>query len=172
MASSERGRRPTTNANKYSNLDVPKEFLDKVKKWVIFYRRYPFRYVEDAMGIKLKVFQKFQLYIMNNWLFSAILASRGLGKTFITSIFVHYRCVLYPNTKVVIASGQISQAMEIVEYIETLKKRSDAVDMEISYLSTGKTNPKVDYWNGSTIRIVASNDGARGKHKIKALLYN
>ena len=100
---------------------------------------------------------------MNNWLFSAILASRGLGKTFITSIYVHYRCVLYPNTKVVIASGQISQAMEIVEYIERFKKSCDAVDMEISYLSTGKTNPKIDYWNGSTVRIVASNDGARGK---------
>lgn len=77
MASSERTRKPTTNANKYSNLDVSKEFLEKVKKWTIFYRKYPFRYVEDAMGIKLKVFQKFQLYIMNNWLFSAILASRG-----------------------------------------------------------------------------------------------
>ena len=78
MASSERTKRPN-NANKYTNLDVPKDFLEKVKKWTIFYRRYPFRYVEDAMGIKLKVFQKFQLYIMNNWLFSAILASRGLG---------------------------------------------------------------------------------------------
>lgn len=78
MASSERTKRPN-NASKYTNLDVPKDFLEKVKKWTIFYRRYPFRYVEDAMGIKLKVFQKFQLYIMNNWLFSAILASRGLG---------------------------------------------------------------------------------------------
>lgn len=162
MASAERSRK-ITNSNRYSNLEVSPEFLQKVKKWTLFYRRYPFRYVEDAMGIKLKVFQKFQLYIMNNWLFSSILASRGLGKTFITAIYVHYRCVVYPNTKVVIASGQISQAMEIVEYIETMKKRSDTVDMEISYISTGKTNPKVDYWNGSTIRVVASTDGSRGK---------
>lgn len=163
MASNERSRKPTTNANKYQNLDVSKGFLEKVKKWTIFYRKYPFMYVEHAMKIKLKLFQKFQLYIMNNWLFSAVLASRGLGKSWITAIYVHYRCVLYPNTKVVIASGVISQAMEIVEYIERFKKNSDAVDCEISYLSTGKTNPKVDYWNGSTIRIVASTDNSRGK---------
>ena len=95
-------------------------------------------------------------------------------KSWITAIYVHYRCVLYPNTKVVIASGVISQAMEIVEYIERFKKNSDAVDCEISYLSTGKTNPKVDYWNGSTIRIVASTDNSRGKLKFKEiiLLYN
>lgn len=80
MASAERTRKATTNANRYQNLEVPKEFLEKVKKWTIFYRRYPFRYVEDAMNIKLKIFQKFQLYILNTWLFSAILASRGLGK--------------------------------------------------------------------------------------------
>lgn len=163
MASGERTRKPTTNSNKYQNLDVPKEFLDKVKIWTAFYRKYPFRYVEDAMNIKLKIFQKFQLYILNTWLFSAILASRGLGKSWITAIYVHYRCVLYPNTKVVIASGVISQALEIVEYIERFQKNSDAVDAEISYLSTGKTNPKVDYWNGSTIRIVASTDNSRGK---------
>lgn len=78
MASAERNQKP--NRDRYKNLDVSKDFLNKVKKWAILYRMYPFKYVEDAMGIKLKVFQKFQLYIMNTWLFSAVLASRGLGK--------------------------------------------------------------------------------------------
>lgn len=172
MASNDKSQRPK-NATKYKNLNVSKEYLQQIKKWVIFYRMYPFMYVEHAMGIKLKVFQKFQLYIMNTWLFSCILASRGLGKSFITAIYVHYRCVLYPNTKVVIAGGVISQAMEILEYIERFKNSNEIVDSEISYLSTGKTSPKVDYWNGSTVRVVASNDNARGKLKlVLKILYN
>ncbi|MEG1142715.1 MAG: hypothetical protein RSE41_09800, partial [Clostridia bacterium] len=53
--------------------------------------------------------------------------------------------------------------MEIVTYIDRFRKNSDAVDKEISYLSDGKTDPKIDFWNGSTIRVVAANDNSRGK---------
>ncbi len=78
MASNDKTNIP--KMSKFTGAGVSKAFLQQVKKWTLFYRRYPFRYVEDAMGIKLKIFQKFQLYILNNWLFSAILASRGLGR--------------------------------------------------------------------------------------------
>lgn len=105
MADGARTRPPTATSGRYRNLKVPKPFLEKVKKWTSFYRKYPFVYVEDAMNIKLKTFQKLQLYILNNYNFSTILASRGLGKSFITSCYVLLRCILYPNTQVVIAAG-------------------------------------------------------------------
>lgn len=59
---------------------VDKEFLERVKLWTSFYRRFPYKFAEDYIGVKLKLFQKFLLYIMDNWLFTCLLASRGLGK--------------------------------------------------------------------------------------------
>lgn len=75
------------------------------------------------------------------------------------------RCVLYPNTQVVIASGVIAQSVEIVTYIDKFRKSSDAVDKEISYLSDSKANPRVNYWNGSTVVVVSASDNSRGSKK-------
>ena len=77
MADGARSRRPTVAEKKKLNLRIPKEFLGKVYKWTSFYRKYPFAFVEDTMNIKLKLSQKIELYIMNHYNFTTILASRG-----------------------------------------------------------------------------------------------
>lgn len=62
----------------------------------------------------------------------------------------------------------IAQSVEIVTYIDKFRKSSDAVDKEISYLSDSKANPRVNYWNGSTVVVVSASDNSRGsKKKIK-----
>lgn len=75
-----RQKNPNTNntGNKYDEAGMDEKMYKQVYKWCAFYRRYPFIYVEDAMNIKLKVFQRLLLYIMFNWNFIALLASRGL----------------------------------------------------------------------------------------------
>lgn len=57
----------------------------------------------------------------------------------------------------------IAQSVEIVTYIDKFRKSSDAVDKEISYLSDSKANPRVNYWNGSTVVVVSASDNSRGK---------
>ena len=49
------------------------------------------------------------------------LAARGQGKTFLTAIFCVVRCILFPKTKIVIASATRTQANEhIRDYLDNL----------------------------------------------------
>lgn len=83
-------------------------------------------------------------------------------KTFLTAIFCVTRAILYPESKIVASAGQKSQAREIVQKIEELKKNSPLLEREISNIKVSINDSGVEFHNGSWIRTVASNDGARG----------
>ena len=83
-------------------------------------------------------------------------------KTFLTAIFCVTRAVLYPESKIIAAAGQKSQAREIVQKIEELRATSSNLEREILNLKTSVNDSSVTFHNGSWIRTVASNDGARG----------
>lgn len=55
------------------------KFMNKVKKWASFYRKYPFMFCKDYLNLELKLFQKILLYLMFNFNFFMFIASRGLG---------------------------------------------------------------------------------------------
>lgn len=84
-------------------------------------------------------------------------------KTFLTSIYCVTRAILYPETKIVVASGVKSQAREVIEKIDDLRKNSPNLRREISNLQTSTNDARVEFHNGSWIKVVASNDGARSK---------
>lgn len=84
-------------------------------------------------------------------------------KTFLTSIFICMRCILYPGTKVVIAAGNLKQAIEVVEKIQDLSRNSSNLAREIDDIKTSPNNAGITFKCGSTLRIVASNQGSRGK---------
>lgn len=84
-------------------------------------------------------------------------------KTFLTAIYCVVRAILFPGTKIVVASGIKSQAIELIGKIEELKKDSANLTREISDIRTNSNDPKVEFHNGSWIKIVASNDNARSK---------
>ena len=70
------------------------------------------------------------------------LAARGQGKTFLTAIFCVVRCILFPKTKIVIASATRTQANEVLLKItDDLMKNygwgSDNLRREITYASVG-----------------------------------
>lgn len=67
-----------TTALDVDQIDVSKDFLDNVGEWSSFYRKYPFVFAEDFLGVKLHPFQKILLYQMFNNDFSMFLAARGL----------------------------------------------------------------------------------------------
>lgn len=76
------------------------------------------------------------------------------------------RCILFPGTKIVVASGVKAQAIEVITKIETefLKNYSwgsQNLRNEISYISSSSNNPSCEFKNGSYIHVVASNDNAR-----------
>lgn len=86
------------------------------------------------------------------------------GKTFLTAIYCCVRAVLYPGSKIIIAAGNLSQSREVIEKIEELKHDSAGMIREISDLKSGSKDPHVLFHNGSWIKTVAANEGARSEN--------
>lgn len=156
--------------NKKTLNDVYKEkserLMDGVGYWASFYRKNPQRFVNEYLNIKLRLFQKILIYMMmvsTNFMY---IASRGSGKTWLTALYCVVRSILFPGTKICVASGVKSQAVEVITKIETdfLKNYSwgsQNLRNEISYISSSVNNARVDFRNGSWISVVTSNDSAR-----------
>lgn len=137
------------------------KFMGKVKIWTSFYRKYPFMFCKDYLDLNLKLFQKLLLYLMFNFNFFLFIASRGLGKSWLTAVFCVCKAILYPKCKIVVASGNLKQGTQIIKYIDEMKKECECLDRSISFLNDKPNTAKVEFWNGSSITVVASNSGAR-----------
>lgn len=153
----EKGKNNKKQATKSERL------MDGVDVWTSFYRANPQRFVRDFLGIELKLFQQIILYLMMHFNFLTYIAARGQGKTFLTAIFCVTRAILYPGTKIIAAAGQKSQAREIIGKIREMTLDSPLLVREIDDIKEGSNDPRVEFINGSWIRVVAANDGARGQ---------
>lgn len=152
------------NLNKnMENATKSEKLMNGIGLWTSYYRLFPHLFVRDYLGIHLKVFQMILLYMMNSMHYLMYLASRGQGKTFITSIYICVRAVLYPGTKIIIAAGNIKQSIEVIEKIQDLMGDSPNLAREIDDLKTSPNNAGISFRNGSWVKVVASNQGARGK---------
>lgn len=78
--------------------------------WGAFYRYNPDKFAEDYLHLKLKRFQKILLVMMFWSTVFVLIACRGLGKTYLSAVYCVTRCILFPGTKVCIASGTRGQA--------------------------------------------------------------
>lgn len=87
--------------------------------WCAYYRANPHRFAKDYLHLDLHLFQKILLVMMNVSTTFVFIASRGLGKTFLSAIFCCIRCILYPGTKICIASGTRGQSINVLEKIQT-----------------------------------------------------
>lgn len=139
------------------------KLMDGIGIWTSFYRANPQRFVSDYLGINLKLFQEILIYMMIHNHYFMYLASRGQGKTYLTGIYCVVRAILFPGTKIVVASGTKSQAREIVDKIDDMRKDSANLAREISDLKSASNDSSVSFHNGSWIKVVASNDNARSK---------
>ena len=139
--------------------------LNGAALWGSFYRANPDKFVEQYLHVRLKWFQK-MLSVMMFWstVFTCI-AARGLGKTFISAIYCVARCILYPGSKVCIASGTRGQAINVLEKIlYELKPGSPELAAEINDKETkiNGTNAQLMFYNTSVIKVVTASDSARG----------
>lgn len=135
-------------------------------EWAGYWRKNPHKFATDYIGVQLYLYQQMLLYLMNvNDIFMYI-AARGAGKSYILALYVVIRCILFPNTNIIIASGTKGQARLIIsEKIVSLYNNSEAVRAEIGdfrNIKTGANDAKVSFLNGSKIEAVTSSDSARG----------
>lgn len=141
--------------------------MNGVAYWGAFYRKNPQRFCRDYLNIHLKLFQKILLYAMmlNNYFMFC--ASRGLGKTWLTALFCVVRCILFPGTKICVASSTRVQANEVLlkitdDFCKNYDWGSDLLNNEISNKSVGQNNAIIEFKNGSWIRVVTASDNGRG----------
>lgn len=139
---------------------------DNLKLWVGFWRANPHRFATEYLKVPLFFFQKILLYMMNITPRFMMIAARGLGKSWLIGLYAIIRCILYPGTKVVIASGVKNQARLIIsEKIQDLYNRHSVIRAEIgpqNNIKTSVNDAQVTFLNGSKIFAVASTDNTRG----------
>lgn len=104
--------------------------------------------------------------MMHNNFFMYI-AARGQGKTWLTALFCIVRCILFPRTKICIASSTRVQANEVLSKIEDdfMKNYgwgSDNLRREITFHVVGSNRAVIEFANGSWIKVVTASDSGRG----------
>lgn len=160
-----------TSTSKKSEKQIIKEKAQRIMNgiaiWASFYRHNPQRFVKDYLNINLKLFQKILLFEMMRNNYFMYIAARGQGKTWLTALFCIVRCILFPKTKICIASSTRSQANEVLskitdDFMKNYGWGSQNLCNEISYSTVGANKAVIEFKNGSWIKVVTAADTGRG----------
>ena len=142
--------------------DKTNRIMEGVNAWASFYRENPHRFARDYLGLCLKRFQQIILCMMFKFTNCIYLASRGGGKSFMLGVFCAIYCILYPESKICIASKTRGQACEVLEKIrDILMPRSANLRLEIDDVVINQANAYISFRNGSYIKVVTAADSAR-----------
>lgn len=142
--------------------DKEQKIMETVAWRAAYYRNNPQRYVSEVLGITLKLFQKILLWCMMHYNFTMYLAARGQGKTYLTALFCCVRCILFPGTKIVVSSGTLKQANEVLLKIQDdFMKQSSMLRSEIEKCSIGQNDASIYFKNGSWIKTRTSSENSR-----------
>lgn len=142
--------------------------MDHFYRWNTFFRRNMHRFALDYLKIPLYEYQALTLYEMgvNNKI--VIIASRAAAKSFIIALYACIRCILYPNTKILLSSSTKGQSELIVsEKIKSeLMAWSPVLAREIKSIKENQNKTIVTFHNQSKITVVVANDNARGEKRL------
>jgi hypothetical protein len=153
-------KKKTESEIKQEKLDV---LMDGVDRWAAFYRANPHRFAKDYLGLRLKKFQQIILCMMFRFPNTIYLASRGGGKTFLIAIFCVVHSILYPGTRICVASRTRRQAAEVIEKIQgILMTDSQNLREEIKTIKVSQYEVFMRFKNDSRIAVVTSGESARG----------
>jgi len=148
--------------NKIKKPTKSDEFWANAKKWIWYYRSNIHRLPADA-GVRLKDFQKILMYMMDKYPMFLWIASRGTGKSFLIMLYCICRAILYPGSQIVVSSGTKGQSILMLQqYAKMFYNDYPFFRNEIKEISTNKAEPKVEFYNGSTIFAVTASDNSRG----------
>ena len=141
------------------------QVLNGAALWGSFYRENVDKFVKDYLHVELHLFQRIVLVMMFWSTTMVFIACRGLGKTYLSAIYCVVRCILYPGTRVCVASGVRSQSINVLEKItQELVPRSYELRAEIDWRETkiNATNAIIQFKNTSVIKVVTAGESARG----------
>ena len=142
--------------------DKEQRIMETVAWRAGYYRANPHRFAKECLNINLKWFQCILLWAMMQYNYFCFIAARGIGKTFLTAVFCVIRCILYPGTKVIVVSGTLKQANEVLLKIQDdFMKRSSILCSEIEKCNIGQNDAVISFKNTSWIKTRTSSENSR-----------
>lgn len=149
-----------------------KSHVEHTIHWTTFYRRNLHRFAMHYLGIPLHLYQSIVLYLMGAFSSFCIIASRAAAKSFIIAIYACCKSMLYPGSKIVIASATKNQSKLIVsdKISNELMNISPVLRDAIVNIKDNQNDVIVYFRNGSTITVVPASENARG-HRSTVIIY-
>lgn len=157
--------------DKSSSYDPKNEENIDYKEWAKFlsyYRYYVDEFASDVLKCNIFPFQRLILRSMARYQNSMLICCRGLGKSYISALFMICMAILFPGIKIGIASGKGQQARNvIIQKIKGELAKKENIAREIKFpIKTGSDDCVVEFKNGSEIRAIVlgqnqSGDSAR-----------
>lgn len=147
--------------------------LNGAAYWASFFRENPEIFVEQYLHIKLRLFQKILISMMFASTVFVFIAARGASKSYLSAIYCCARCILYPGTRICVASKTRGQGQIILnKIIQELVPKSDELKSEIDYKNTqmNGSRAQIQFKNTSVIMVVTSGESARGERANVLLL--
>ena len=155
--------------NKYivNPLDIlrtedPDEFHMRFT-WLLMQPEYFSFVCKHILNIELLPMQALMLKEMWNRKFPMLVGSRGLGKTFLLSLYCMLRAIFLPGRKVVVVGAAFRQSKFLHDYMETIWKNSPI----LRDLCDSNSGPRRDVdmcrmtINGSVISALPIGDGSK-----------
>lgn len=148
-----------------NNLD--KQFWDNLEVWVWYYRKNIHRFIMEFLGVYLHPFQQIAVYCMdapytdkmNEFMFYC---ARGIGKSWLCSLFCIAKAILYPGIEIKLASANVAQAKIIIGKIIALSEKYPMIKAHITKINFSKEHGMISFRGGSKIETCVSGEGSRG----------
>lgn len=146
------------------NKNKQQAFEDGVVEWTQYFRENPHIFITWYLGIPLFLYQKIIIFMFDKFNYNMLVCSRGAAKSYLSAVYACARSVLYPHSKIIIASSTKGQSKLIItQKIEKeLMTKSPHLRREIKRVECNNNEAKVTFHNGSTIEAVVSGESSRG----------
>lgn len=144
-----------------------KKMMEAVAWRAGYYRANPQRFVKDCLqfeNIRLRWFQELMLWAMMHYNFFLFIGTRGIGKTFLVSLFLICYAILYPSSKIIVTAPVLKQALEsLLKIRDELCPQSAFLRNEISRMNISLNEGAIYFKNGSWIKATTSTDNSRSQ---------
>jgi len=138
------------------------DMLERIA-WLMIRPEYFSFVCKYILNIELLPFQSLLLYEMWNRKFPMLIGSRGMGKSFILSVYPILRALFMPRRKIVVVGAAFRQSKVLFEYMDTIWKNAPIL-RDLCGTSSGPRRDVdrcVMHINQSTVTCLPLGDGSK-----------
>jgi len=143
--------------------DVTEQWRENIIDWNTYFRRNIHRFIQFYFQVELHWYQIIWIYFMSISEAFVSIASRAAAKSWLIALFALARATLWPNSEVVVVASTQKQAGIILGKVARFRLDHPNIAREISDFANTNNNRVCTLHNGSTIKVVACNEGGRGE---------